>query len=148
MDVTRKSPFIYMFKSILPSLARPISNFVFSIYDPRGLALLTQLRVGLSNLNLHKFRHNFRDVICPMGPVNDGPEDTEHYLLLCHSFDEQWRDLLASVLPMLHSFNTRDVPNPTLLQIFLYGNKNLPLEVNKFILKSTTSYIPRTERLS
>ena len=144
---TRTSPSIYVFKSKLLSLIRPISNSVFSIYDPRGLALLTQLRVGLSNLNLHMFRHNFRDVISPMCPVNDGPEDTEHYLLLCHSFDEQRRDLLASVLPVLHSFNKRDVPNQTLLQILLYGDKNLPFEVNKFILKSTISYILRTERL-
>ena len=117
------------------------------IDDPRGLALLTQLRLGLSNLNLHKFRHNFRDVSSPMCPVNDGPEDTEHYLLLCHSFDEQRRDLHASVLPVLHSFNKRGVPNQTLLQILLHGDKNLPFEVNKFILKSTISYILRTERL-
>ena len=100
---TRTSPSIYVFKSKLLSRIRPTSNSVFSIYDPHGLALLTQLRVGLSNLNLHMFRHNFRDLLSPMCPVNDGPEDTEHYLLLCHSFDEQRRDLLASVLPVLHS---------------------------------------------
>ena len=136
-----------MFKSKLLSLIRPISNSVFRIYDPRGLALLTQLRAGLSSLNLHKFRHNFSDAISPMCPVNDGPEDTEHYLLLCRSFNEQRHNLLASVLPVLHSFNKSDVPNPTLLQILLYGDKNLPFEVNKFILKSTISYILRTERL-
>ena len=83
-----------------------------------------------------------------MCPVNDGPEDTEHYLLLCHPFEEQRRDLLASVLPVLHSFNMHDVPNPNLLQILLYGDKNIPFEVNKFILTSTILYSLRTERLS
>ena len=46
---------------------------------------LSQLRVGLSKLNFHKFKHNFRDRINPMCPSNDGIEDTEHCLLLCAS---------------------------------------------------------------
>ena len=97
-------------------------------------------------MNLHKFRRNFNDVICPMCPVDDGPEDPEHYLLLCHSFDEQRRDLRANVFPVLHSFNKSVVPSPSLLQILLYGDKNLPFKVNRFILTSTISYILRTER--
>ena len=80
-----------------------------------------------------------------MYPVNDGHEDTEHYLLLCQSFDKRRRDLLASVLPVLHSSNVLDIPNPTLLQkILLYGDRNLPFDVNKFILKFTILYILRT----
>ena len=51
-----------------------------------SLAILTQLRVGLSKLKFHKFRHNFRDTVNPLCPVNDGVEDTEHFLLLCHSY--------------------------------------------------------------
>ncbi len=142
----RESSSISIFKNRLLSLIRPPSNPVFGIYDPRGLSLLTQLRVGLSKLNFHKFRHNFSDTINPMCPINDGPEDTEHYLLLCTSFEEQRRDLLAGVLPVLHSFEIIDVPNPVLLQILLYGDKKLPFEVNNFILKSTILYISRTER--
>ena len=59
---------------------------------------ITQIRVGLSKLKFHKFSHNFRDTIDPMCPTNDGIEDTEHFLLLCPSFDIQRRDLLAGVL--------------------------------------------------
>ena len=51
------------FKNKLLSLIRPPAKPVFSVYDPEGLAILTQLRVGLSALNLHKFRHNFKDTI-------------------------------------------------------------------------------------
>ena len=40
---------------------------------------------------------NFRDTINPMCPTNDGIEDTEHFLLLCPSFDVQRRDLLAEI---------------------------------------------------
>ena len=62
---------------------------VFGIHDPMGLSHLTQLRVGLSKLNFHKFRHNFKDIVNPMCPTNDGVEDTEHFLLLCPSFAVQ-----------------------------------------------------------
>ena len=142
----RESPSIAIFKNILLSIIGPLSNSVFGIYDPRGLSLLTQLRVGLSKLNFHKFSHNFSDTINPICPINDGLENTEHFILSCHSFEEQRRALLACVIPVLHSFEFTNVPNPILLQILLYGDKKLPFEVNKFILHSTVLYISRTER--
>ena len=146
--VIRESPSLSVFKSRLLPFIRPPSNSVFGIHDPHGLALLIQLRVGLSKLNDHKFRHNFSESINPMCPINDGTEDMEHYLLLCHAFRVPRCDLLASVLPVLRSFDLTDVPNSTLLHILLYGDKKLPFEVNKFILQATIMYILRTERLT
>ena len=81
----------------LLSIIRPPAKSVFGVHDPVGLSYLSQLRVGLSKLDFHKFNHNFRDTVNPMGPTNDGIEDTEHFLLLCPSFDIQRRDLLAGV---------------------------------------------------
>ena len=52
-----------------------------------------------------------------MCPINDGVEDTKHYLLLCHSFEEQQSDLLAGVLPVLRSFEFIEVLNHAPLQI-------------------------------
>ena len=34
-------------------------------------------------------------------PTNDGIEDTGHFLLLCHAYDEDRRDLLNSVLILM-----------------------------------------------
>ena len=81
----RLAPSIAAFKTKLLSKIRPLPNSIFRIHDPAGLSYLTQLRVGLSKLNFHKFKHNFRDTINPMCPTNDGIEDTEHFLLLCTS---------------------------------------------------------------
>ena len=36
-----------------------------------------------------------------MCPTNGGVEDTEHSLLLCPSFDDQRRDLLAGIEELL-----------------------------------------------
>ena len=62
----RLAPSIAVFKRKLLSKIRPLPKSVFGIHDPRGLSYLTQLRVGLSKLNFHKFKHNFRDTINPM----------------------------------------------------------------------------------
>ena len=72
------------------------SNFI--------LSYRTQLRVGLSKLNFHKFKHNFKDVINPMYPKSDGIEDMEHFLLLCPSFDDQRRDLLTEIVTLVRPF--------------------------------------------
>ena len=70
------------FKAKLPVLVRPKAKSVYGIHDPVGLSYLTQLRVSLSKLNLHKFKHNFRDALDAMCPSNDGFENEEHFLLL------------------------------------------------------------------
>ena len=36
---------------------------VYKIHDPIGLKLLTRMRVNLSHLREHKFRHNFLDTL-------------------------------------------------------------------------------------
>ena len=76
------SPSLSNFETKLLQLIRPPPKPVYSIHDPKGLAILTQLRVGLSKLNSHKLRHNFRQTINPLCPSNDDIEDTEHYLVL------------------------------------------------------------------
>ena len=114
-----------MFKTKLQSKIRPPPKSVFGIHDLIGLSYLSQIRVGLSNLNLHKIKHNFRDTINPMCPIrNDGIEDTEHFLLLCPSFDTQLRDLLAGVsepLRLLAQINS--LSRNVLLQLLLHGDR-------------------------
>ena len=60
---TRVSPSENNFKKLLTSKIRPSGKSVFGIYDRKGIAYLTQLRVGLSQLNFHKFQHNFKDTV-------------------------------------------------------------------------------------
>ena len=85
----RNVPSIAVFKSKTLSIIRPPTKSVFGINDPLGLSYLSQIRVGLSKLSFHKFEHNCKDIINSMCPTNDGIEDTEHFLLLCPSFDNQ-----------------------------------------------------------
>ena len=62
----RHAPSVAVFKKKLLSVIRPPAKSIFGISDPVGLSYLTQIRVGLSKSNLHKFLHNFRDTVNPM----------------------------------------------------------------------------------
>ena len=143
----RLAPSIAIFKTKLLSKIRPPAKSVFGIHNPVGLSYLSQIRVGLSKLNFHKFNHNFRDTVNPMCPTNDGIEDTEHFLLLCPSFDIQRRDLLAGVSVALRPFVEIDsLSNNVLVQLLLYGDKNLSNDVNRSILELTLDFIHKTGR--
>ena len=41
---------------------------LYNIRNTTGLELFTRLRLGLSNLNEHKFNHNFRDCVNSLYP--------------------------------------------------------------------------------
>ena len=56
---TRNAPSLGIFKTKLNKIILPALKQVFGIHDRKGLATLTQLRVGLSALNFPKLRHNF-----------------------------------------------------------------------------------------
>ena len=100
--------------------------------------------MGLSKLNFHKFKHNFRDTINPMCTTNDGIEDTDHFLLLCPSFDVPRRDLLAGVSALLRPLGHTNPSNEFLMQILLYGDKDFTVNLNKDILLLTLRFIHET----
>ena len=111
-----------------------------------GLSHLIQLRVGLSKLNFHKLKKNFEDTVNPMYPTNDGVEDTEHFLLLCPSFALQRQNRLAEILPLLRPFGYANLSNEVLTQLLLFGDENLPNDVNRNILERTLQFIKETGR--
>ncbi len=100
----RHSQSVAIFKAKLLSMIRLTAKSIFDIYGPIGISCLTQLRAGLSKLNLHKFNRNFKDTSTPMCPTNDGVEDTEHYLLIYPSFDSQQQDVLAGASAVSQPF--------------------------------------------
>ena len=70
LDVTvRNAKSFLIFKNLLLKIGRPIQNSIFKIHDPLGIKLLTRLRLGLSHLNEHRFRHNFQDYVSHYVPV-------------------------------------------------------------------------------
>ena len=59
-----------------------------------------------------------------MCPTNDGIKDTEHFLLLCPSFEAPRRDLLAGVSALLRSLGHTNLSKEFLMLILLYADKD------------------------
>ena len=55
-------------------------------YNSLGIKLLTRLRLGLSHLHEHKFRHCFRDTLNPLCECGKDIESTVHFFLHCTNF--------------------------------------------------------------
>ena len=107
---------------------------------------LSQIRVSLSKLKFHKFKHNFEDTINPLCPTNDGIEDAKQFLLFCPSYYNYRRDL-ASILVAVQTFvQIGALSNKVLFQLSLYGVKDLPSDVAKHVLEPTPEFIRKIGR--
>ena len=84
----RNSESLALFKKRILSFIRPFANSTFHCQNLKALKLITRLRIGLSHLQFHKFKHSFQDTlnsICNCGTV----ETTVHYLLHCPNFSNE-----------------------------------------------------------
>ena len=127
-------------KLSLLKFVRPVANSVFDINNPYGLKLLTRLRLGLSHLRYHKFRHNFRDFI---NPVCDCGLET-NYNPFPPSLPRQ--SLLMNIKKIDESILKKH--DELITKTLLYGDDKFDLSYNKSILSSTIEFIVSTKRFS
>ena len=96
---------ISILNSKLLSFIRPVQTNIYNIFDPKSLTFRTRLRLGLSHLNEHRFRHNFQDCLNPLCSCSLEIEDTSHYLLNCHHFSHHRVALMNSVKLICDNFD-------------------------------------------
>ena len=129
-----------LFRNSLLKIGRPIQNSIFNVHDPVGIKYLTRLRLGLSHLNEHKFRHNFKDCLNPLCSCSPEVETVTHYFLHCHYYNIIRRTLLDTVNEIINK-NLSDFSEQTLVNLHLYGNPSLTFEENKEIIKASIIFI-------
>ena len=134
----RNSESISLFKSRLLSFIRPNQSNIYDIFDPVGLKLLTRIRLRLSHLNEHKFRHNFPNHLNPLCSCSLEIEDTTHYPLHCQHFSNHRYDLVNSVKSIIPDFES--LTDNSRIDILLYGDI--------LILGATIDYLKNSERFS
>ena len=131
---------ISLFKCKLFSFIRPFQNSVYNILNPKGLKFLTHLRLGLSHLNVHRFRHNFQDLLNPLCSCSLEPEDTSHYLFHCHHFSNHRADLMNSVKSVCDNFES--MSDNVKKNILLYSDSRFD-EVKNICLRSNYNLYKR-----
>ena len=141
----RNSESYSIFKKSLLKFIRTIPNSVFSVADIYGIKLLTRLRVGLSHLREHKFRHNFQDTINPLCSCSLEIESTSHFFLRCQNFITP-RTNLMNELRKLDS-NILNLDEISLTKLLLYGDSKYENNANKKILLASMNFTPSTKQL-
>ena len=59
----RNEKYFRKFRNTLPKLSLPTPDIIYGIHHPLGLKLLIRLRLGLSQLNGYRFKHNFKTAL-------------------------------------------------------------------------------------
>ena len=132
-------PSFDILKKHINTFFRPETKSTFGIHDPVGLRYLFQLRVSLSPLKSHKWRHNFTDTPSDICPCKQGIEDTSHFIFSCPLYAIQRATLTASVINILQKNNLNYLGNQS--KLYLYGHPSINSTENRKIILATIKYI-------
>ena len=102
------------------------------------------MRLGLSHLADHKFRHNFQDCLNPICSCGQEIETTSHFLLHCLNY-RCARKTFFEKINLLDS-NISQQSDLSMTNDLLYGNEKLKDDKNNALLTSTIELIQSTER--
>ena len=89
--ISENQKVLISFKKSILKFIRPSQNRVYNCHNPKGIKLLTRLRVDLSHLREHKFKHSFQDTlntICKCG--KDIQISSHHPLEYSHLYCSQY----------------------------------------------------------
>ena len=131
------------FKKRILAFIRPSANSSFHCHCPDGLKLITRLRLGLSHLGFHKFKHNFQDVLnptCSCGTV----ETTIHYLFYCPNFSNERLTLFNKLQSIDENILSKD--DSKISKVLLLGDDSFNDVKNTSVLTASIEYILSTKR--
>ena len=103
------------------------------------------MRVGLSHLLEHKFKHSFQDTLNPKCNCGEDIQTTSHYLLHCPDNLQERITVLNAVsriVPNIFGFN-----NDQLTEMLLHGKEDFENINNSSILDATINYLIEAKRL-
>ena len=123
---------------------RTIPNSVFGVAAIYGMKLLTRLRVGLSRLKEHKFRHNSEDTVNPLCSCNLEKETISHFFLSYLNFITTRINLMNKLHKLDSIFLNLD--EISLTKWLLYGGSKFENKVNKKISLASINFVLPTKR--
>ena len=139
----RNSENLVLFKKRILGFIRPSANSTFHCLKLNGLKLITRLRLGLSHLRFHKFKHSFQDTLNPI--CNCGTVETIiHYLLLCPNFSNERLTLFNKLQSIDENILSKDDSN--ISKVLLFGDNSFNDGKNNSVLTASIEYIISTKR--
>ena len=114
----RNSTSFNSFKESILDFIRPAPNSIFQCHNPKGIKYFTRLRVNLSQLHDHKFKHLFE----PFSTCSLEAE-TNHLILHCPNYENECLILLANIRS--NKGSVLDQNNNNIVKTLLYGLDSL-----------------------
>ena len=130
----RNSKSISVFQEKILNFIRPPPNSFFDCHNPKGIKVITRLRLSLSHLIEHKFKHSFQDTINPLCNCGQDIESSTHFFFHCPFFIDE-RCTLLSTIRSLDS-KLLDYTDYDLTQTLLFGNTS-QISSNNFDIINT-----------
>ena len=129
----RNSASLNTFKKKLLNLTRSCAISIFDIHNLFGIKLLARLRVGLSHLHEHKFKHCFQDTLNPLCECDKDIESTMHFFPHCTNL----------LIPRKPSFKKL---GKLMIASYLKDNQNYHSSISRLIIISTIEHVISTKR--
>ena len=145
MDLNiHNSESLNIFKNSLQKFIRISGISIFNCHNLRGVKLLTRLRLGLSHLREHKFKHGFQDSLNPICSCVNDIETLAHSFLHCPHYSNERSTFLNTVRNInMHIFDKNDLQ---ITETLLYGDSYLDDKSNTLILNATIDFLFVTKR--
>ena len=143
----RNAKSFLIFRNSLLKIRRSIQNPMYNIHDLMGIKYLTRLRLGLSHLNDHKFRHNFQDCLNPLCPCSLEVESTIHYFLHCQYYNDI-RKTLLDIVKKITNINVSNLSDEYSVNLLMYGNPSYIFQDTKEIIEASINFMRSSERFA
>ena len=126
------------FKKKLLKLIRPSGNRAFRCHNPKGVKLLTRLRLGPSHFRKHKFEHGFLDSLNPVCNCDQKIETPTHFLLHCSNFSSERLTFLNIIRNI--DRNILDKNDLKVTETLLYGDSSSDDTNSTLIMNATIEF--------
>ena len=140
LDISiRNSKSLSTFKKSILQFIGPSPSSTYNCFNKKGIKHITRLRLGLSHLCDHKFKHGFLDSLNPICSCRLDVETTCHYILHCPNFTNERSILLSIVLTINESSLTSC--DASVVKALHNGDKSLDLETKTLILNAALDFV-------
>ena len=116
----------------------------FQLSNPKGVKLLTRLRLGLTLCREHKFKHSFQDSLNSICSCGNDIETSAYFLFHCPNFSNERSTFVDIIGRIDRNILTRNDSKVT--KTLLYRDSDLNNVTNTFILNATIDFPITTKR--
>ena len=124
----------YLQKKTILNFVRLSESTVFNCHNPKGVKLLTILKLGLTHLREHKINQSFQDSLNLICSWFNDIEMSAHYLLHCPNFSNERAQILNIIGIIDRNILKRSDSQVT--ETLLYGDSNSNSVINALILNT------------